>query len=252
MKLPPDWDEPSRDNKDLCDKFIYETFDYSGTLSYRLYVPDSYDMVPLILYLHGADAYGNDNELQLTMHDIGTTFARDEWQRLHPCYVLAPQCNVGTRWSSLITQNRVCALIKSLSEKYSNIDDRRIYIYGYSAGGVGCFEILKLYPDIFAAAVPICGATGWENLKELTKTPIWMLHAADDMIVKASYKTDGFSTHLGSRDIYKELMGMHTDLHYTEYKVGELKEIYGINPHCSWVPAGQDKEVKEWLFSKSK
>ncbi len=252
MKLPPDWDEPSRDNKDLCDKFIYETFDYSGTLSYRLYVPDSYDMVPLILYLHGADAYGDDNELQLTMHDIGTTFARNEWQRQHPCYILAPQCNVGTRWSSLITQNRVCALIKSLTEKYSNIDDRRIYIYGYSAGGVGCFEILKLHPDIFTAAVPICGATGWENLKELTKTPIWMLHAADDMIVKASYKTDGFSTHLGSRDIYEELMGMHTDLHYTEYKVGELKEIYGINPHCSWVPAGQDKEVKEWLFSKSK
>ncbi len=151
MKLPPDWDEPSRDNKDLCDKFIYETFDYSGTLSYRLYVPDSYDMVPLILYLHGADAYGDDNELQLTMHDIGTTFARNEWQRQHPCYILAPQCNVGTRWSSLITQNRVCALIKFLREKYSNIDDRRIYIYGYSAGGVGCFEILKLHPDIFTA-----------------------------------------------------------------------------------------------------
>ena len=108
MKLPPDWDEPSQENKDLCDKFIYETFDYSGTLPYRLYVPDSSDKVPIVLYLHGADAYGDDNELQLTMHDIGTIFVRDEWQRQHPCYVLAPQCNVGTRWSNLIMQNRVC------------------------------------------------------------------------------------------------------------------------------------------------
>ena len=91
-----------------------------------------------------------------------------------------------------------------------------------------------------------------KNLKELTKTPIWMLHAADDMVVKASYKTDGFSAHLGSRDIYEELKGIHPDLHYTEYEAGEMKERYGINPHCSWVPAGQDDEVKEWLFSKSK
>ena len=252
MKLPPDWDEPSRENKDLCDRFIYETFEYSGALPYRLFIPESSDKVPLVVYFHGADAYGKDNERQLTMHDIGTTFARDEWQRQHPCYVCAPQCSVDMRWSNLMTISRVCGLMKLLTEQYSNIDTGRLYIYGYSAGGVGCFEILKYHPAVFAAAVSICGATGWENLKELTKTPIWMLHAADDMIVKASYKTDGFSAHLGSRDIYDELKGVHPDLHYTEYKEGELKERYGINPHCSWVPAGQDNEVKEWLFSKSK
>ena len=252
MKLPPDWDEPSQGNKDICDKFINEIFEYSGALPYRLFIPDSKDKVPLVMYFHGADAFGKYNELQLTMYDIGTMFARDEWQQAHPCYVCAPQCNVGNRWSNLMTQNRVCALIKSLEELYSNIDAERIYIYGYSAGGVGCFEILKYHSDVFAAAVPICGATGWENLKELTKTPIWMLHAEDDAIVKASYKTDGYSTHLGSRDIYEELKDKHPDMHYTEYKAGEMKERYGINPHCSWVPAGQDNEVKEWLFLKLK
>ena len=30
MKLPSDWDVPSQGNKELCDKFIYETFDYSA------------------------------------------------------------------------------------------------------------------------------------------------------------------------------------------------------------------------------
>ena len=81
---------------------------------------------------------------------------------------------------------------------------------------------------------------------------IWMIHAADDMIVKESYKTDGNTVHLGSRDIYDELKDIHPDLHYTEYKAGELKERFGINLHCSWVPAGQDEEVKEWLFSRFK
>ena len=250
MKLPSDWDEPSQENKAICDKFIYETFDYSGALPYRLFAPDSSDRIPLVVFFHGADAFGEDNDLQLTMHDIGTVFARDEWQKRHQCYVLAPQCSVGTRWSNLMTQNRVCALIRFLLSHYPNIDAKRIYIYGYSAGGVGCFEILKYHPEIFAAAISICGATGWENLKVLTKTPIWMIHALDDRIVKASYKTDGYCAHLGSRDIYEELKGIHSDLHYTEYKAGELKERYGINPHCSWVPAGQDDSVKEWLFSK--
>ncbi len=250
MKLPSDWDKPSRENKDLCNRFLYGAFDYSGTLIYRLFVPASGEKVPLVVYLHGADAYGDDNEMQLTMHDIGTVFVRDDWQKLHPCYVMAPQCSVDARWSNLMTQNRVCGLIKSLVEQHSNIDAGRIYLYGYSAGGAGCFEILKYHPDIFAAAVPICGATGRENLKELTKTPIWMLHAADDIVVKVSYKADWYSVHLGSRDIYEELKDVHTDLHYTEYEGGELKRKYGINPHCSWVPAGQDNEVKEWLFSK--
>ena len=32
-------------------------------------------VVPLVIFLHGADAIGRDNEAQLAMHDIGTMFA---------------------------------------------------------------------------------------------------------------------------------------------------------------------------------
>ena len=98
MKLPPDWDKPSPGNKELCDKFISEAFDYSGELlPYRLFVPAGTDKMPLVVFFHGADAFGKDNDLQLSMHDIGTVFAGDEWQVQHPCYVLAPQCSAGTR-----------------------------------------------------------------------------------------------------------------------------------------------------------
>ena len=253
MKLPSDWDEPSQDNKEICDSFIYGTFDYSGELPYRLFIPDTREKVPLVVFLHGADAYGKDNELQLTMHDVGTTFARDEWQKDHPCFVLAPQCRRGRHWAGFLDGGRVIALEKELTTRYTNIDQNRLYIYGYSAGGVGTLGIIKYHPGVFAAAVSICGATGREDLTALTQTPLWMLHAADDLIVKASYKANGMdSVHLGSRDIYEELKDRHPDLHYTEYKAGSMKETFGINPHCSWVPAGQDTEVKEWLFSKTR
>lgn len=251
MKLPPDWDKPSPDNKEICDKFTYGTFDYSGELPYRLFVPDAAAKVPLVVYLHGADAYGNDNELQLTMHDIGTVFARDDWQKEHPCFVLAPQCDLGRHWSGFLDCSRVIALVKELITQYTNIDPQRLYIYGYSAGGVGTLGFIKYNPEFFAAAVSICGATGREDLVALTSTPLWMIHAADDQIVKASYRSKGGSiVHMGSRDIYEVLKGVHKDIHYTEYKPGAMKETFGINPHCSWVPAGQDKAVKEWLFSK--
>ncbi|MBQ3795495.1 MAG: prolyl oligopeptidase family serine peptidase [Butyrivibrio sp.] len=250
MKLPSDWDNPSPDNKRICDKFSYEKYEYCGTLPYRLFVPECVKSVPLVAFLHGADAFGEDNELQLSMHDIGTVFASDDWQKKHLCYVLAPQCKRGRYWSGLIDGDRVCALVKELLARFDNIDPKRVYIYGYSAGGVGTLEIIKYHPKLFAAAVSICGATGERDLNALTRTPLWLIHAEDDLIVKASYKKEsGVSSHLGSRDIYKVLKGVHPDLHYTEYKAGELKEKYGLNPHCSWVLAGKDEQVKEWLFS---
>ncbi len=253
MKLPSDWDQPSPDNKQICAKFTYGTFDYSGELPYRLFTPATDAQVPLVVYLHGADAYGKDNELPLTMHDIGTIFALDEWQKSHPCYVLAPQCNRGRHWAGLLDGSRVLALVKELSAQFTNIDPNRLYIYGYSAGGVGTLGLIKYHPTVFAAAVSICGATGREDLRALTKTPLWLLHAADDQIVKASYKANGGDiVHLGSRDIYEELHTLHPDLHYTEYPSGSLQSTYSINPHCSWVPAGENTEVKEWLFSKTK
>ena len=39
----------------------------SGTLPYRLFVPESAEDMPLVVFRHGADAFGDDNELQLSI-----------------------------------------------------------------------------------------------------------------------------------------------------------------------------------------
>ena len=157
----PDWDEPSPGNEELCRKFKYGEKTDQTMSPYRYFVPETDRKVPLIVYLHGADAFGDDNETHLSMHDIGTVFARESWQQKHPCYILAPQCKAGCHWAYPVHGNKVCMLINDFTVRYPNIDAERIYIYGYSAGGVGIFGLIKAHPELFAGAVPICGATNW-------------------------------------------------------------------------------------------
>ena len=253
MKLPKDWDKPSEGNKRLCDKFSYGEYISSGKLVYRLFSPEKQGLFPLVVYLHGADAFGNDNEEQLTLHDIGTTFARDSWQASHPCFVLAPQCKPGKHWSIKSGGGMVCELIQKLSNEDKRIDISRVYIYGYSAGGIGTLRIIKERPELFAAAVSICGATEGDKLDVLKDIPLWLIHAVDDEIVRSAYKTNTVrDSFLGSHDIYEILKDTASDIHYTEYEKGYMKEKYGVNPHCTWVPAAEDEEMKQWLFEKRK
>ncbi len=147
----------------------------------------------------------------------------------------------------------VCRLINRLISAESRIDPDRIYIYGYSAGGIGTLRIVKENPQLFAAAVSICGATETDKMEVLEKIPLWLIHAVDDEIVRFSYNSGPLTASLiGSAEIYRLLKDKAEDIHYTEYPAGYLKEKYGINPHCTWVPAAEDEEMAEWMFSKSK
>ncbi len=254
MRIPEDWDKPSPGNDRVAAGFEYGEYEDQGRLPYRIFKPlqEKLQKYPLTVYLHGADAFGNDNEMQLLMHDIGTMFATEAMQQIHPSYVLAPQCRAGGHWAGPGSGKRLMGLIQKLIKENPDIDEKRLYIYGYSAGGIGTLKILKDFPGIFAAAVPICAATDKEDLLNLTDIPIWLFHAEDDEIVKVSYKNSGllFRSQLGSKDLYEELKDRAPKLKYTEYPAGFMKEKYGVNPHCSWVPVSQDKEMADWLFSK--
>ena len=131
------------------------------------------------------------------------------------------------------------------------LDPERVYIYGYSAGGVGTLELLKRAPSLFAGAVVICGAAYRDHLEELTKTPMWLLHAEDDRIVSPG-KSPGFGMeYYGSTALYEALREkMGSRIHITIYPAGEMKEKYGLNPHCAWVPAAKDEGVWRWLCAQ--
>lgn len=254
MIIPSDWDTPGPENQERCEKFEFSVYENTGiTLPYRYYLSDTDKALPLVLYLHGADAVGNDNRAHLEMHDIGTIFADDNWQSKHPCHIIAPQYNSATHWSLDEVEAAVDSLMKEKTKEW-NADKRRVYIYGYSAGGVGTLKYIKLHTKMYAGAISICGATSREKLKALEDIPLWMIHAKDDAIVKASYGSSyGNRYHLGSADIFEELGEKAKQMRYTRLDPGYMQEKYKVNPHCSWVVVSQKIDYYgEWLFSQKR
>jgi predicted peptidase len=214
----------------LLEKKTFE--DGSGkVLRYRLLKPENYDPkknYPLVVFLHGAGERGEDNEKQL-VHGV-PEFAKGENRKKYPCFLIAPQCPAGKRWSDV--DPLVLGLIAALPKDYS-IDPKRIYLTGLSLGGFGTWDLLARRPDLFAAAVPICGGGNAKQAAKFAKIPIWVFHGAKDPAVKVSR----------SRDMVKALEEAGGHPKYTEYP---------DQGHASWVPAYRDPEMMKWLFAQKR
>lgn len=254
MIIPEDWDRPDIENDSLCSRFQYTSYSKDGvTVPCRLYRAENRKNAPLVVFLHGADAVGSDNEKQLSIHDIGTMFAGDYWQKLHPCHIIAPQYDRGMHWSTDQMDELIDAMVVDFAGELG-ADSDRIYIYGYSAGGVGALRYIKEHPKRYAGAIAICGATSVEHIDALRHTPLWMIHAADDSIVKATYRDPKIKElyHYGSQDIYELLGHESNNMKYTRLPKGYMMERYGVNPHCSWVEVSNSKNTiyGEWLLTR--
>lgn len=215
----------------------------NAELNYRYFKPkDKTQKLPLILFLHGAGERGIDNEKHLK-HIFH--LASDDFQKEFPCYILAPQCPAGVKWVNVewnlkfhimppisSTMQSVIKLLKKITEK-DNIDTNRIYVVGLSMGGFGVWDILCREPNLFAAAVPICGG-GDETKAQLIKNiPIWAFHGLQDKTVLPSRTQNMVSA-------IQKLNGKAQMTLYPE--VG----------HAAWEKALHDHELWTWLFHQSK
>lgn len=226
-------------------------------LNYRFFEPkvDSSKKYPLVLFLHGAGERGNDNLLQLIANQGATVWATPEQQKQNPCYVLAPQSSsidkLDFYWNEEPTYNTLINLVKETMAKYP-IDPNRIYVVGMSMGGVGTWNIIEKNPNLFAAAVPMCGVPNSKVIKEptnwplyssvdpsevaiLKNIPIWAFHGVDDPLIKVE----------NSKEMYEAIKAAGgTLINYTELPTG--------TGHNSWVPALQNQDMINWLFEQRK
>ncbi len=179
-------------------------------LNYRLFLPKEYNPkkeYPLLFVLHGAGARGGNNVKQLTHWGAGWT--DDEVQKKHPCIILLPQCPQNQKWVSVKSWrdgsylledqplDKPLRLAKELLDQTleeHSVDRNRIYVMGASLGGYGTWNIIMRHPDLFAAAVPICGAGDPEMAPLLTELPIWAFHGEVDKTVPLSGSTDMLDT----------------------------------------------------------
>lgn len=157
---------------------------------YRLFKPDQVNgKLPLVIVFHGSNAVGNDNNSQLGI--LAKLFATDEIQAKYPAFILAPQFpsrssnympdksrNVLTSVPQPCLQTAL-QLIDSLKNTL-NIDQKRIYLVGFSMGASSVINALALKPDVFAAGISISGIPQFHHLNELVNTPIWLIHGNRD------------------------------------------------------------------------
>ncbi|GAA0890552.1 hypothetical protein GCM10009122_02300 [Fulvivirga kasyanovii] len=217
-------------------------------LNYRILTPD-YDTLrkyPLIVFLHGAGERGNDNRSQLKWGVMN--FATDEMMSLHPAFVIAPQCPENQWWSNFDHDRSsnslklkpepskpmrlMIDLVDHLKANFP-IDADRIYITGLSMGGMGTFDAIVRYPDMFAAAVPVCGGGDPSKASEIAHIPIWVFHGAEDPTVSPAL----------SSKMVEALTSAGGHPGFTLYpEVG----------HFAWLMAYSDHLMIEWMFRQRK
>ena len=196
--------------------------------------------MPLVLFLHGAGERGRDNAAQLK-HGVGPIldfFA----ERNEPVCLLAPQCPEGRKWVEVdwaaashamppeasVSMRLALALVEK-TIRTRNIDPSRVYITGLSMGGFGTWDAICRRPDLFAAAMPICGGGDPHQTWRFRTMPVYAVHGRADTVVPTAR----------SREMVTALWSVGGCVSYTEYP--------GCG-HGSWGPAYADKELLGRFF----
>ena len=236
-----------KQSEGLEKKFEARTYKSDRVMPYRLFRPEVDGKVPLIVYLHGAGALGDDNLKQLSLGNIFGTrvWLLPENQKRFPCYVLAPQTDRGWARYNLSQQTdgrpevlrglgdgsrMALEIVDDLRREFA-IDEHRIYVMGQSMGGAGTWNVIANRPRFFAAAVICCGSRSTEDGTEAIDTPLWIFHGGSDKTVPVSVSRDRVTARrkAGGRPLYTE---------------------YAQVDHNVWEWAFTEPALVKWVFSQ--
>lgn len=212
----------------------------------RSFTPDKGKELPYGWLTPKTVEAGKKYPLVLCLHGIGgNTSAADflaeaKLREKHPCFVVAPGSRKD-KWANIAALGRTptdealvrtVALIRSLL-KTEPIDPARVYVTGQSMGGVGSWAAAARYPDLFAAAVPICGAWPVDDVPKMVPVPVWAFHGEKDETVPVKF----------SRELTAALTKAGGTAKYTEYP--------GVG-HGSWMQSYSQPELWDWMFAQRK
>lgn len=136
--------------------------------------------VPLLINLHGGGQRWWDNSFQRQL-EIATQMGMKrgfDIAELAGKGLIVLDPNTAERWVA----DSLDTMLDYVLETFAEIDEDRVYVMGYSAGGGATWRWINQSPDRFAAAAP-CGFTGGsaqDDAKKLAKLPIWTMAGSED------------------------------------------------------------------------
>jgi predicted peptidase len=197
--------------------------------------PKEGEKYPLVICLHGSG--GNSS--------ASGVLVRPEMRQKYPAFVMVPKAETGYVWAKTDLLRRKAAsadvkeklplLVEAIQSllKTEAIDPTRVYITGQSLGGIGSWAAIATHPELFAAAVPVCGAWKVEDVPKMIAVPVWAFHGAEDSTVPTHF----------SRELTDALTKAGGTSKYTEYP--------GVG-HGSWTKAYEEADMWMWLFAQKK
>jgi poly(3-hydroxybutyrate) depolymerase len=120
--------------------------------------------MPLVIFLHGTGEVGNANAVNNLPQ---VKYMREYGGSTPPFISIAPVGNSAKAWPT----STVKSIVDSVAKEYES-DPDRIYIWGFSLGGIGTWQTVNAYPGFFAAAIPISGCQGNAKAANFVNTPI--------------------------------------------------------------------------------
>jgi dienelactone hydrolase len=146
---------------------------------------------PIVIFLHGIGERGPNTkdiaQLQANIYKVaklGPPMHVNKGTKF-PFILISPQLknNYGT-WPSWYVKEVIDHV-----KNYLRIDERKIYVTGLSLGGGGAWVAIQDMPQLFAAAVPVCG--GYNSPSKASNIarenlPVWASHGDKDTVVPMS------------------------------------------------------------------
>ena len=196
----------------------------------------------ILLFLHGGGERGNDtdnaSQVRLGLPAIIRAIKADPSRKV---VVLAPQCPSSQSWGGMgrLPEDGSAAidiLPKLIEQKIKDYgaDPDRVYITGFSMGGIGTLEMCARRPDLYAAAVAICCGGSQSQADKMVYIPTQLHQGADDPTVQPA-RTRAFFDMLKNAG--------NTKVTYKEYP--------GVG-HNSWDNAYADPNTWTWLFAQKR
>jgi len=203
---------------------------------------DTYRNLPLVLYLHGASARGENFE-QHVCTGLPKHITQVQSEHADNFIVVSPLCPPGIEWKEPGMCDALNELTDTVAAFYES-DRSRLYLTGVSMGGLGAWMMVARNPGKWAACIPMCGGGNPVYSRLAKDTPFWFFHSEDDNVIGVEESTklvEALTAEEGGREVK-----------YTKY--AESKEHSAAQDwmvgHNVWTKAYTSSDTWNWLFSQ--